>query len=87
MSDVDKAGRGARDAAAVLPFVAIVLLAPPLVLIFAAPVTVVGIPLMVAYLFGVWLVVIVTAFLLSRRLREAEQDHGQDIRPPDSGRR
>ncbi len=61
--------RGARDAASLLPVVAGFLLAPPLILIFAAPVVLGGMPLIVVYLFGVWAAVIVAAFVLSRSLR------------------
>ena len=61
--------RGARDAASLLPVAAALLLTPPLILIFAAPVTLGGVPLIVLYLFGVWAAVVVAALALSRRLR------------------
>ena len=57
-----------RDAATVLPFVAAVLLLPPFVLIFAAPVLFGGIPLIVVYIFGVWAAVILATYLTARRL-------------------
>jgi len=63
--------RGIRDAASVLPFLATVLLAPPIILIFAAPVRLAGIPLIVVYIFGVWAAVILAALLLSRGLAHA----------------
>lgn len=66
MHDAD--AQGAKDAATVLAFVAAALLLPPIVLIFAAPVLVGGIPLIVIYIFGVWAVVIAAAWLVARRL-------------------
>jgi hypothetical protein len=68
MSAGETDGQGLRDAATVLPFVATVLLMPPVVLIFAAPVMAFGIPLIVVYVFAVWLVVIAAAGLTARRL-------------------
>ncbi|WEX10644.1 hypothetical protein [Chelativorans sp. AA-79] len=87
MREIETGGRGARDAATVLPFLAAFLLAPPVILIFAAPVAVFGIPLTTIYLFGVWLVVILAAFFLSRRLADPEADRDQETRPVEDGRR
>lgn len=63
--------QGVRDAAVVLPFLAVALFMPPIVLIFTADLSILRLPLIVVYLFGVWAVVIVIAFLLSRRLPRA----------------
>ena len=63
--------QGARDAATVLPFVTAILLLPPVVLIFAAPVLFGGIPLIVVYIFGVWAAIILATFLTARRLAGA----------------
>jgi hypothetical protein len=68
--------KGARDAATLLPFAAAVLLLPPFVLVFAAPVLVAGVPLIVIYVFGVWAAVILGAWLLSRRHARAPDDRG-----------
>lgn len=57
-----------RDAAALLPALAVLLLMPPVITLFTGPHTVGGVPLIVAYLFGVWLALIVAAALLARRL-------------------
>jgi predicted Kef-type K+ transport protein len=80
MTDPERENRGARDAAAILPFLGVVLLFPPLVYIFAAPAAVAGVPLIVLYLFGVWAAIILVAFLVSRRLKpdieEAERVAG-----------
>lgn len=65
----------ARDAATILPFLATALIVPPLVLIFAVPVRLAGVPLIVAYLFGVWAVVIAAAWLVAGRLKpQADED-------------
>jgi hypothetical protein len=61
-------GERTRDAATILPFVASILLMPPLLGVFAAPVTVSGIPLIIVYVFAVWIAIIGTAFLLARKL-------------------
>ena len=57
-----------RDAASVLPLLGVFLLMPPVIVLFAAPVLVGGVPLIVVYLFGVWLALIVCAALLARRI-------------------
>ncbi|HEX5999437.1 MAG TPA: hypothetical protein VFZ16_08570 [Hyphomicrobiaceae bacterium] len=56
-----------RDAAVLLPIAGAVLLMPPLILVFAAPVLIAGIPLIVIYVFGAWVAIILGAWLLARR--------------------
>jgi hypothetical protein len=58
--------QGTRDAATLLPVAAAALLLPPFILVFAAPVLVAGIPLIVVYVFAVWAAIILGAWLLSR---------------------
>lgn len=60
-----------RDAAVVLPAAVIFLFLPPFILIFTAPVHVVGIPLIVFYVFGVWAAAVVCAWIIARRLAPA----------------
>lgn len=67
-----------RDVATLLPVAATVLLLPPFILIFAAPTIVFGVPLIVAYVFGVWAVIIFASWLLARRHAEAAE--GSDSR-------
>jgi hypothetical protein len=55
-----------RDAAALLPLAAAVLLLPPIVLIFAAPATIGGVPLIVAYVFLAWAAVVLSAWFIAR---------------------
>ena len=66
--------QGARDAATLLPFAAAVLLLPPFILVFAAPVLVAGVPLIVIYVFGVWAAVILGAWLFARRHARAPDE-------------
>jgi hypothetical protein len=63
-----------RDLAAILPFAAAVLLAPPLLGVFAAPLAPGGVPLIVVYVFAVWAAIIAGAFLLARRLSHPALD-------------
>ena len=57
-----------RDAAVVLPLLGLFLLMPPVITLFVRPAEVAGVPLIVAYLFGVWLALIGCAALLGRRI-------------------
>jgi hypothetical protein len=82
--DSPQTPQGALDAATVLPFVAAMLLAPPIILIFAVPVMLAGIPLILIYVFGVWAVIILSAALLARRLSKAEGIFSED-KPPEAG--
>lgn len=61
-----------RDAALILPLLGAFLLLPPLTDLFVAPMRIAGIPLIVLYLFGVWLGLILVALWLARRLRGPE---------------
>lgn len=57
----------ARDAATLLPLVGAGLLLPPFILVFAAPVLVAGVPLIVIYVFGTWAAIVFAAWLIARR--------------------
>jgi len=71
--------RRARDLAIVLPVCGILVLMPPFVGLFArADITVAGMPLVVVYLFGMWLALILAALLVSRRLGDENLDTGAD---------
>ncbi len=74
------------DAATVLPFVAAVLLSPPIILIFAAPVMLAGIPLILIYVFGVWAAIVLSAALLARRLSTTEDIFRGEGPPEADGR-
>ena len=58
----------ARQAAGVLPILGLLLLMPPLIGLFSTGVDVAGVPLIVVYLFAVWLGLALAAALLGRAL-------------------
>ncbi len=75
------AGPRLRDTAALLPVLAAFLLMPPVITLFTGARHVLGVPLLVAYLFGVWLALIIAAALLARRLGAAEDAGTTDPAP------
>ena len=68
------------NAAALVPALALFLLLPPFITLFAAPVTVFGVPLMVVYLFGVWALLVLAAAWLAPRLAVDATRGGQPDR-------
>ncbi|HEY9568789.1 MAG TPA: hypothetical protein VIR38_11915, partial [Thalassobaculum sp.] len=60
----------ARDAILVVTVFGALMLVPPILPFFARPVALLGVPLILVYVFGVWLALIVTARILARRLPE-----------------
>ena len=58
----------AREALAMLPVFGLLLLTSPLLGVFDRPLSVLGVPLVIVYLFGVWVALIGAALLLSRRV-------------------
>lgn len=56
------------SAAVLLPCIGLFLLMPPVIQLFAREHDIAGVPLIVIYLFGVWLGLIVLAAWLSQRL-------------------
>jgi len=62
-----------REAAALLLCAGTLLLLPPLALIFAKPVDLLGIPLPVFYVFGMWIGLIIAAVVISRRLPDVSE--------------
>ncbi|GMG83267.1 hypothetical protein LNKW23_24800 [Paralimibaculum aggregatum] len=67
-SDIALRARKRRDAALLLPVSGVVLLMPPMAEIFAVEGTVLGVPLVVAYVFAVWFCLIVLAARIAHRL-------------------
>lgn len=57
-----------RSAAVVLPFLGAFLLLPPFLPLFTARVQLLGVPLIVVYIFGVWAALIALAWWLARRI-------------------
>lgn len=82
----------AQSAAVLVPVLGLFLLMPPFVTLFAGPARPLGIPLIVAYVFGVWGALLIAAAVLARRLRAPqlpgqtqlarESDEGQVPAPP-----
>lgn len=67
------------ERAFVLPIAAFLLFVPPIVTLFDGTARVAGIPLILLYLFGVWLVLIAAARQLGRRLLiESRRRRGSD---------
>jgi O-antigen/teichoic acid export membrane protein len=58
----------ASDAAVVLPLFGVFLLMPPIITLFASGLDIQGVPLIVVYVFSVWIALIVCAALLAKRL-------------------
>lgn len=71
-AELDEKSQGWRDLATALPFIAALLLLPPVILLFAVPVAIGGAPLIVVYIFGVWAVLILAIWAASRRLAGAD---------------
>lgn len=78
MSDWETRAQATRDAATVLPFATAVLMAPPAVLIFAAPRLLFGIPLIVLYIYGVWAAAVLAAYVIARRLERLGGSEGRE---------
>ncbi len=64
----------APEAAILLPLLGFFLLMPPMIGLFAVHLDIVGLPLIVIYVFGVWLALVVCAALLARRLTHSPSD-------------
>lgn len=76
--------RAAHDAAKILPIAAAVLLLPPFILVFAAPATIAGVPLIVVYVFAAWAVIVLAAWLVARRIELDSPDGRADVGEPPS---
>lgn len=74
-----------RDAATLLPVAAAVLLLPPFILVFAAPVLIAGIPLIVVYVFGVWAAIVLCAWMVARRHVQVSDSAGVSVHPEAAG--
>ncbi len=71
MSDRTLRSRKAPDAAIVLPLFGVFLLMPPVIGLFASPLSIWNVPLIVLYIFGVWAGLILCAIILARHLDDA----------------
>lgn len=68
---IQQSERRDRSRAAALPLIGFFLLTPLFIRVFAADAAVFGAPLVVVYIFGVWLALIICAALLAKRLKRA----------------
>ncbi len=66
--------RKTRESATFLPLLGIFLLLTPLISIFTRDSHPEGIPNAVLYVFGIWIVLIVLAAILARRLQQEDSD-------------
>ncbi len=57
-----------------LPVVGVLLILPPIVMLFDKGLNILGIPLIVAYLFATWLLLVFASFNLTRFLPKAQND-------------
>lgn len=63
-----------KDIAVIAPIFGFLLLIPPVIGLFATEATVFGAPLVLIYLFAIWLGLIIVAAVLSQQLSKAERD-------------
>lgn len=82
MKDAPAGSTRTRDVAALLPVLGVFLLMPPVITLFAADADVGGVPLIVIYLFGVWLALIAGAAVLARRLAPPRAGRADDVTYP-----
>jgi hypothetical protein len=80
-ADPGLALRKARDTALAVPLVGVILLMPPVAQIFAVEGRIFGLPVAVAYVFGVWLALIVAARRTGRWIIESEAGAGSPPAP------
>jgi hypothetical protein len=76
-----RAGGRLADRAFVLPVIAFLLLTPPILGIFNAPVLLLGIPLLHVYCFAVWLIAIACGGWLARHMIADGDDPGGEAEP------
>jgi|TARA_R110002072_G_scaffold517_1_gene3145 uncharacterized membrane protein YuzA (DUF378 family) len=63
-----------RDAAILLPLLGVFLLMPPIISLMGTSSALTGVPFIVVYIFGVWLLLIFCAYRLSLRLNDLTPD-------------
>ena len=73
-ADQPLTARKLREAGLILPGLGLLALMPPAATILAVDGTILGVPVVVAYVFAIWLGLILGARWLSRRLLATDQD-------------
>jgi len=67
-----------QESALIVPILGIFLLLPPFISVFSINMSVFGIPLIVLYIFTVWIaLILVTRFLAQKLMRDYETDHSK----------
>ena len=69
------------DAALLLPILGLILLMPPFIEIFVGLGSAFGIPVIVLYIFGVWALLILGSFILSRYLTRLDRRRSSSTPP------
>ncbi len=69
--------RRLRDVAVLLPLLGLFAWMPPIIGLFSGNAHFFGVPVIVAWLFGVWVVLIASALALSRRLGTGDEDEDE----------
>lgn len=64
-----------RDSAFILPFLGLFLFLPPMLSLFDAPLRVLGIPLIQLYIFSAWLILVIAAWAITKRLAPYEEQN------------
>ncbi|MBK0399140.1 hypothetical protein H0I76_08065 [Limibaculum sp. M0105] len=64
--------RKARDAALALPLIGMILTMPPVAQIFAIDAEIGGVPVVLGYVFGVWLLLVIGARATGKRILDTE---------------
>lgn len=67
--------RKREHAVFMLPVLGIVLIIPPLLILFTAPIRIFGVPLETVYLFSVWILLIIGALISTHHMPRAEIVH------------
>ena len=62
---------GVKNASTLILCLGVVLLLPPITFIFDKPIVLFGVPLVVLYMFGIWFVLVLASYTISRHLRKA----------------
>lgn len=65
-----------------IPVIGFALLTPPLLPLFGQPVTLLGVPLLLVYVFGVWLALILAGYFAARALQRAADREAETVTTP-----
>jgi uncharacterized membrane protein len=70
--------RKLENIAAALPVFGAAMIFPPIVRVFAPDARLFGVPIIVIYLFAIWMMFIIATYFLSRRLKQSDVDQPGD---------